>query len=266
MRAGTTLIAAMLWRYLLASVVVGLVVLIRDRAGFRVSLPLLVVGGLGQVLVTYLSLRALDYIAVGPLAFLFYTYPAWVAVISALRGTDRMTPIRAVALAAALAGVFTIVGSPLKSSLNPTGVALALAAAVAYGAYIPVISTLQVNIRPMVVALHIAVGATIVFAVVSIHGGNLAHPTPTAVAGIITLAVICTAGAFWLFLAGLAVLGPVPTAIVATVEPFYTMLLGSLILAEHVSIRTAIGGMLIAMAVIVIQRAGAEQEERAVSA
>ena len=42
---------------------------------------LLVIGGCGQALITYLSLHALEYISVGPLAFLFYTYPAWVALL-----------------------------------------------------------------------------------------------------------------------------------------------------------------------------------------
>lgn len=266
-RAGTTLIVAMFWRYLAAVVVLGAIVLLRDRGSFRLSIPLLLAGGFGQAFITYVSLRALDFIPVGPLAFLFYTYPAWVAAISALRRTDRMTPRRALALCAALAGVFVIVGSPLNSSLNPIGVALALVSAAVYGAYIPVISTLQVNMRPMSAALHMTVGATVIFAVVALVHGDIATPvSATAAAGIATLAVVSTAGAFWSFLAGLAVLGPVRTAIVATVEPFYTMLLGSVILAERVSIRTVFGGMLIAVAVVVIQRTGAQQQERAVTA
>ena len=36
-----------------------------------VSVQLLLIGGFGQALITYLSLRALEYIPVGPLAFLF---------------------------------------------------------------------------------------------------------------------------------------------------------------------------------------------------
>lgn len=257
-RAGTGLILAMFWRYLVAMVMIGAMVLWKERADFRLSIPLLVVGGFGQALITYLSLKALDFIPVGPLAFLFYTYPAWVAIISALRGTDRMTPMRAMALVAALAGVTVIVGSPFNSTLHPAGVVLALVSAVAYGVYLPVISTLQLNVKPMIAAFHVIVGATIVFgAAMIVHGGMSAHVSPMAAAGVTTLALVSTVGAFWLLLAGLAVLGPVRTAIVATVEPFFTMLLGSLVLAERLTIRTGIGGMLIAIAVIVIQRAAA---------
>lgn len=266
-RAGTPLVPAMFWRYFIAALVLAGIVLAKDRTDFRFLPSLLLVGGVGQALITYLSLRSLDYIAVGPLAFLFYTYPAWVAAISAARGTDRMTPKRVLALCVALSGVVVIIGSPLNASLNPTGVMLALAAAVAYGAYVPVISTLQTNVSPMTVALHITSGATVVFAAVAFAHGQIGEPVSlTSGVGIATQALICTAGAFWLFLAGLAVLGPVRTAIVATVEPFYTTLLGAAILGEKVSIRTGIGGILIAVAVIVIQRAGGKQDGRVVAA
>ncbi len=261
-RAGTALIPAMFWRYLIALMIIGALVLWKERAVFRLSLPLLLVGGFGQALVTYLSLRALNFIPVGPLAFLFYTYPAWVAIISAVRGTDRMTPMRVVALAAALSGVTVIVGSPLNSSLNPIGVALALVSAVTYGMYLPVISSLQTNVKPMIAAFHVIAGATIVFGVVALARGDIGtHVGATAVIGIATLALVATVGAFWLLLAGLAVLGPVPTAIVSTIEPFFTMLLGAAVLAEGLSIRTGIGGMLIAFAVIVIQRASAPERQ-----
>lgn len=72
-RSGLPLLPAMVWRYLIAGLVLFLLArslgarpISRSRA-FR----LVLVGGLGQALITYLSLRALDYLPVGPLAFLF---------------------------------------------------------------------------------------------------------------------------------------------------------------------------------------------------
>lgn len=174
--------------------------------------------------------------------------------------------MRAVALVAALAGVTVIVGSPFNSSLNPIGVALALVSAVVYGAYLPAINSLQVNMKPMVAAFHMILGATIVLGAAALARGDLAnHVSATAAAGIVALAVISTVLAFWLLLAGMAALGPVRAAIISTVEPFFTTLLGAAVLAEHLSIRTGVGGMLIAVAVIVIQWAGAPRQTTAVS-
>ncbi|HEV2642993.1 MAG TPA: DMT family transporter [Candidatus Elarobacter sp.] len=262
-RAGTPLVPAMFWRFLLAVVLLGGLVALRRAQGklvAHVSVPLLLAGGIGQALITYLSLRALDYIPVAPLAFLFYTYPAWVAIVSAVRRVDRITPVRAVALVIALLGVSVIVGPPVGSghaaSLHPMGIALALASAIAYGVYLPAVSTLQRGIEPMVAALHVIAGATVTFAIGALLRGEIAAPvTLVGAAGIGTLALVSTVGAFWLLLAGLAILGPVRTAIVATVEPFFTMLLGAVVLHDMLNVRTGLGGALIALAVIVIQRA-----------
>src|SRR5437762_7158157 len=123
--AGMPLLTTMAWRYLLGALLLGAAV--RTRVSRSISkrrvIQLLLIGGFGQALITYLSLYSLRYIAVGPLAFLFYTYPAWVAAIAALRGTERLTLTRIVALLLALIGVTVMVGAPVER-LNPVGVAL----------------------------------------------------------------------------------------------------------------------------------------------
>src|SRR5439155_14754922 len=127
-RAGTALLTAMAWRYLLAALLLGVGgSMSRLRAIPRQRIvQLMLIGGFGQALITYLSLHALEYIPVGPLAFLFYTYPAWVAALAAIRRTEPLTPVRVAALILALAGVTIIVGTP-TGKLNPVGVVLSLA-------------------------------------------------------------------------------------------------------------------------------------------
>lgn len=259
LRGGVPLVTIMFWRYALATVALVPVVMRGFARGTprRLSWPLLVIGGLGQTAVSYVSLRALDYISVATLAFLFYTYPAWVALYSALRRTDRITPARLVALIVALVGVATIVGSPLHTRISIIGVSLALASAVIYGVYLPTVDAMQRGLTPMLAALHIAAGTSLCFLVGAIaHGGPLIPTTLASGASIVTLALACTVLAFWLILDGMDTLGPVRTAIIATIEPFYTTLLGAAVLAQAPGVNTAIGGALIAVAVIGIQRAG----------
>src|SRR5256885_12603690 len=121
------LLTAMAWRYFVAGVILGIA--IRPSVPTPISprqiAQLMLLGGCGQAVITYLSLHALDYISVGPLAFLFYTYPAWVALFAAIRRTERLTPLRIVALTLALAGVTIMVGAPTEK-LDPIGVLLAL--------------------------------------------------------------------------------------------------------------------------------------------
>jgi drug/metabolite transporter (DMT)-like permease len=52
------------------------------------------------------------------------------------------------------------------------------------------------------------------------------------------------------------VLGPVRTAIVSTAEPFFTAALAAVVLAEPLTVRTGLGGVLIAAAVVLLQRTG----------
>src|SRR5918996_841796 len=69
---GARLVDLLAWRHLIAAV-------------------LLVLAGGGQAAIAFVSLSALRYIPAAMLTFLFYTYPAWVAVIAALRGSERIT-------------------------------------------------------------------------------------------------------------------------------------------------------------------------------
>lgn len=256
-RAGTPLVPAMLWRYVAATLVMAGVVAIRRPPwpGTRRSLALAALGGGGQAGITYLSLRALDYIPVGATAFLFYTYPAWVTLVAALRGVDRLNGRRALALVLALAGVTIIVGSSSSTTLDPAGVVLALGAAISYGVYLPTVSTAQRGADPLVSATLVIAGAAVAFGAAAIaFRTTVVDVSARAAIGIAVLALVSTVGAFWFLLAGLAVLGPVRTAIVATVEPFVTTVLAVAFIGDRLSARTVAGGGLIVTAVIVLLR------------
>jgi drug/metabolite transporter (DMT)-like permease len=253
--AGVPLLTAMAWRYVLGAAFLSAVARPRQLRAVPKQrvIQLLVIGGCGQALITYLSLHALEYISVGPLAFLFYTYPAWVAAVAAIRRTERLTPIRVIALTLALAGVAIMVGVPAEK-LNPIGVALALGSALLYSAYLPALEHVQEGIPSLVATFLLVVGAAIAFVIVALLTGDLFLPSGIAVwSEILLLALVATVVAFLTLIKGLAVLGPVRTAIVATVEPFFTATLGVLVLGHQLSVATIVGGVLIAGAVLLIQ-------------
>lgn len=253
--AGVPLLTAMAWRYLLGVTLLGAVA----RPGRIRSIPtlrvvqLVVTGGCGQALITYLSLHALEYIPVGPLAFLFYTYPAWVALLAAVRKTERLTSVRVIALTLALAGVTIMVGAPTEK-LNPIGVMLALGSALLYSAYLPALEHVQAGIPAVIATFLLIGGAAIAFVIAALLTGELFIPVGITVwSEILVLAVVSTVVAFLTLIKGLAVLGPVRTSIVATVEPFFTATLGVVVLGNQMSTTTLLGGILIAGAVLLIQ-------------
>jgi drug/metabolite transporter (DMT)-like permease len=254
-RTGTPLMTLLAGRYLLGAVILGLIAAMArdlrlDRAAWRV----LLYGGVGQVLISVVSLSALRYIPAATLSFLFYTYPAWVAVITRFRHSEPLTPTRLFALALSLGGIFVMVGAPGAAALHPTGVVLALSAAVLYAIYIPMIGALERGLPPVATATYISAGAAIVLLMAgAVMGDITVDMHRIAWTAIVLLALLSTVGAFLGFLRGLRVLGPVRTAIVSTVEPFFTALMGAWLLDQPLTFTTLVGGALIAAAVILLQ-------------
>jgi drug/metabolite transporter (DMT)-like permease len=263
---GAALLTILFWRYLLAAPVLVLAAGGPRRLAAvprRRLLAIVLFGGGGQGLVTILSLSSLRYISVATLAFLFYTYPAWVALFSVLRGRERLDARRLAALALSLLGVGLMLGGPGPGTFQPLGVALALGAAIVYGLFIPVIDRLQTGVSPETAAVGIASGAALLFAVAAVATGTLtAGLAPRAWAATVALALIGTVLAFVSFLKGLPTLGPVRAAIVSTVEPFWTALLGLLVLGQPLTAGTLAGGALIASAVVLLHLPGRERERK----
>ena len=256
-RSGARLAEVLTWRYVIAAALLAFVsggpAVVRNHA--RRAWPVVVLAGGGQAVIAGLSLSALRYVSTATMIFLFYTYPAWVTVISALRGKEPLTGSRVLALVLSLAGIAVMVGLPGagSSSAAAPGVMLALSAALLYALYIPMIGHLGRELPPTLTTMFTSLGAAAILGVAAVASGGLAIRQPAAVwISIVLLAVVCTVIAFVCFLRGLAAIGPVRTAIVSTVEPFWGALLASVVLAQPLAARTMTGGILVAAAVIIL--------------
>jgi drug/metabolite transporter (DMT)-like permease len=254
-RAGTPLGTVLAWRYLLGGALLLLVTGPR-----RAALPvgrgarMLVVGGLGQAAVAITSLSALRWIPAGTLGFLFYTYPAWIALFAMVRGTEVVDRRHVVSLALSFGGIVLMVGSPWAGAIAWQGVALALTSALLYAVYVPFLNRLQAATTPAIASTYVVSGAGLVCLVAALAtGGFTMHVAPLGWGAIAALAVVCTCIAFITFLRGLGVLGPVRTGIVSTIEPFWTAVLGAAVLSQPMTAATVAGGALIAAAVLLLQ-------------
>ena len=257
-RDGASLTALLTWRYVLAIavflVVAGRHILASEN---RARAWPLIVLGTGQAAIAFLSLYALNWVSAATLSFLFYTYPAWVTLIAAVRRTEPLTSTRLLALGLSLTGIVVMVGSPWAETPHITGVLLALGSGLLYALYIPTIGRLQRGVHPAAASTYVSIGAALTFlAVVAATAGlaDLILPGPMPWMGAIGLALVSTVVGFMLFLRALPVLGSVRTAIICTVEPFYTAVAGALLLDQPLTMSTILGGILIAGAVILLQR------------
>lgn len=255
---GVGLLSLMAWRYTIAlPILVGIAGWARVRAvPWRRALALVLLGGAGQTAVTYFSLSALEWLPAASLGFLFYTYPAWVALLMAATGVERLTGLRVGALGLALFGVTLMVGAPWNLQLPLPGVIRALAAAVVYALYIPVLQQLRGELDTAAASAYIIGGAAAVFLLAAWREGSLASlQTPAAWGLALAVAVYCTVVAFITFLRGLEVLGPVRSSILSTSEPLFTAVLALAILGQPLGLGTLLGGACIVAAIVVLERA-----------
>jgi len=255
-RQGATLPSVLFLRY---AVALGpLVVVAGSRAIGGVprkqAIELTAIGGGFQAAVAWLTLSALEYIPAATLVFLFYTFPAWVTIVAAVRRTEPITARRVVALLLALLGIALTVGVRSARITDPRGVALALTASFLYAAFLPTVRRIQGTVASATAATFIALGAAIIFLLGASLAGRLSLP-PTAVSWIwiVALGILSTAVPFSLFLSGLRALGPMRTAIVSTVEPFFVAILAAVVLDQPFTSGILVGGSCIAGAVILLQ-------------
>jgi drug/metabolite transporter (DMT)-like permease len=253
---GLTLSTVLAWRYVLAAVV--LTAWVGTHAYKRIPpkemMRFVTIGGFGQALLVYLALSSLRYIPAATLAFLFYSYPAWVALFQAVRGAERLDARRVGALALSFGGIGVMVGMPGESGVDWRGVTLALSAALVYGAYIPTMRALQRDHPVAPTSAYSKIGAALAFLVLSVADQSFTWRLGgDAWMAIVALAVVSTVLPSVFFLMGLIRLGPVRTAIISTVEPFLTAILGVIVLDQALRAPTVVGGVLIISAVVVLQ-------------
>jgi len=256
-RAGVALLALMAWRYALAAPL-----LVLAAGGFRAlripvrdALSLLLLGGTGQMVITTMSFSSLQWLTSAQLGFLFYTYPAWVALLMAIGGVERLTRGRVAALALALAGIAMMVGRPWASAIPAPGLWLALGSAAIYAGYIPLLHRMRGPHPAAVASTYVITGAAISLSAWSAMQGTLFTNMTLPMWGLaLGCAVIGTVVAFIAFLRGLEVLGAVRTAILSTLEPFWNAMLAAVVLKQGITPMTIAGGSVIMGAIVLLQR------------
>lgn len=258
---GVSLPVVLLWRYTLGAVVMVTFVSLRayPRMPWRESVRFIVLGGGGQALLVGMALSSLQYgITPAVLAFLFYTYPAWVTIVQTVRRAEALTPRRALAVALSFGGIAVIYGTPFGGStaapLGRTGFALAIGAAIIYGLYIPLMQWMQKSHPVAVTSAYGKIGSAICFMLVALSDRTItASLSSTAWLAIIALTLFSTVMPGVFFLMGLMRLGAVRTAIVSTVEPFLTAVLGAIVLRQAITANLLAGGAMIVAAVVILQ-------------
>ena len=221
---GVSVLGLLVGRFTVAGVVLWLIVLVLRRPlPSRRGLLTAVALGAGYSSMALCFAASLKHIEADLADLLLFAYPVVVSLGAALLGRERFSRRRAVALAAATAGIALALTGGGTGVIDPVGVGLALASAVIYALYVLASSSLLGTTDPFVLAASVSSGAAITFvADAAIHGQLAPRGGVTGVGLVVAVALSSSVLATSAFMAGVRRLGASRASIVSSAEPALT--------------------------------------------
>ncbi len=249
-------------RLTVAALVFALLLLIKDRSGFRIAprdLPLFLGLGFGSILfftVCYFS--AITIMPLSTAAILLYTSPIWIMLMSVLFFHEKLNRTKILALALAFAGCVLVSGIS-GQGLTLTGLLLGLGSGIGYGLY-SILGTIALRrYSPYTVTtytfLTAAAGSWLVCNPAEMTSGFAAAADLTGLLLFCVLTGLVTAVIpFLAYTLGLRTVEASKAGILATIEPLVATLVGIIVFSEPLTLISGMGMALILAAVILLNR------------
>jgi drug/metabolite transporter (DMT)-like permease len=222
-------------------------------APVRTLLPPFVLGLTIYGLETGLFFASLERIDVSLASLLMCSYPALVVAGAVLLRRERPSRRRAVALVVALGGVALVLAGGVGGAIDPVGIGFALAAAIAYAAYVLVSDRLLGTTEPLVLATMLCAGAATAFALGGAATGSLEPARPSTLLVVGAIALVATVLPIAAFLGGVHRIGPSRATILGTIEPPVTIALSALVFGDRLGVVQLLGAGLVVSAVVILQ-------------
>jgi drug/metabolite transporter (DMT)-like permease len=210
---------------------------------------LLVLGGVGYALESALFFLALGRGTAATVTLLFFTYPVWVAVLSAVLGRGLPGRLLSASLVAAMAGTAIVVTTSGGLDITWTGVAFALGSAVTFSFYLIGAEIYLRQTSSLVAAMWVSLTAAISLGAVAAVSGTRLPVGSDEWVPVLGMGLL-TAGAFFLLFVGLRRVGAVRTSIIASLEPVAASILALAFLGEALRLQVVVGGIFILGAAI----------------
>ena len=249
-------------RVTLAALVFCILLLIKDRSGFRIALrdlPLFLGLGFGSILFfTVCYFTAITMMPLSTAAILLYTSPIWIMLMSVVFFHEKLSKRKLLALALAFAGCVLVSGIS-GEGITLTGLLIGLGSGLGYGLY-SILGTVALRkYSPYTVTaytfLFAAAGSWLICGPADMVSKFIAAPDPVSLLLFCGLTALVTAVIpFLLYTLGLRTVEASRAGILATVEPLVATLVGMLVYSEPLTLLPALGILLILSAVIILNR------------
>ena len=247
-------------RVTLAAMIFALVLFIKDRKGFRISLkdiPLFLGLGFGSILFfTVCYFTAISMMSLSTAAILLYTSPIWIMLMSILFFHEKPDRRKMTALVLAFAGCVLVSGISGEGT-TLTGLLVGLGSGIGYGLYSILGKIALRRYSPYTVTtytfLFAAVGSWFICSPADMfHKFSDATEPGFLITFCVLTALITAVIPFLAYTLGLENVEASKAGIIATIEPMVATLIGMVVFSEPLTIMTGAGILLILSAVIVL--------------
>ena len=247
-------------RVTLAALLFALVLFVKNRAGFRISLrdiPLFLGLGFGSILFfTVCYFTAIKMMSLSTAAILLYTSPIWIMIMSVLFFHEKLDVRKVMALALAFAGCVLVSGIS-GGGITPTGLLVGLGSGIGYGLY-SILGTIALRrYSPYTVTTYTfifaAIGSWIICRPANMIG-KFSNATDLGflIAFCCLTAVITAVIPFLAYTLGLETMEAGKAGIIATIEPMVATLIGIIVYSESLTLMSGSGILLILSAVVIL--------------
>lgn len=210
------------------------------------------IGIMGCCVAPVLLFSSYFFMASGTATVLHFVYPAAVVLGGVLFYREKVTAGGLVSMLICLVGM-SLFYTP-GETLDWRGSILAIASGVAYAAYILLLSHFKYReVSGFLLNVYIFSINSVVMLLVCLAGGMLTFPSSASIWGLcFFFAVVINVFTVAMFQKGTMMIGGQQAAILSTMEPITSVVVGILAFNEVMSLRTAIGSVLVILASILI--------------
>lgn len=256
MLSGMSTATILLYRFGFASLMVGMILLLR-RQSFAISLKQLSrVFLLGSMYfcTAFLLQLGYHYMASGTATVLHFLYPIFTALIMFIFFRQRLGRLAQMAILMAVVGVGLMSGIDTGSPLSPTGAFVVLTSAVGYALYIIIVNKSGVSeIPPLLLNFYILSIATLYYIGYSIIMGGFRLPMDGYEwSNAILLALIPTVLSNLFLVRAIPIIGSTPTSVMGALEPLTAVLVGIFVFGEPLHPSGLVGIILVLSAVLLL--------------
>lgn len=244
------------FRFLIASLALGVLMLIRKES-FRVNRSeLLTLGLLGGLFAASAMFLFWSYrlMAAGIASTILFLYPVFVAVLMSTLFGEKISWLTRLAIVIALTGVALLYMGDGDTTLSLIGIMVVLSSALLYACYIVVInkSNVQHLSGPKITFYAMVVAMGLFFVKSQFNGGLQRLPDWESVLNIILLGIIPTVISCVTMVYSVQYIGSTYTAVLGAMEPLTAVGVGILVFHEPFTLNLAGGILLIIISVTLI--------------